>query len=52
MPVHTDPVCHMQVDQNTADGVSEYQGRRYYFCSPGCKQKFDGNPQQYVSAAR
>ena len=29
MPMHTDPVCHMQVDQNTAAAVSEYQGRRY-----------------------
>jgi P-type Cu+ transporter len=52
VPVHTDPVCHMQVDQNTAAAVSEHQGKRYYFCSKGCKEKFDRNPGQYAGAAR
>ena len=52
MPVHTDPVCHMQVDQNTAAAVSEHGGRKYYFCSPACKEKFDRNPGQYTSASR
>jgi YHS domain-containing protein len=52
MPVHVDPVCHMQVDQNTAVAVSEYQGRRYYFCSPGCKDKFEGSPGQYAGGPR
>jgi YHS domain-containing protein len=52
MPIHTDPVCHMQVDQNTAAAVSEHAGRKYYFCSPGCKEKFDRNPGQYASATR
>jgi YHS domain-containing protein len=52
MPIHTDPVCHMQVDQNTAAAVSEYQGRRYYFCSPGCKEKFDRSPGQYAGGPR
>jgi YHS domain-containing protein len=52
MPVHTDPVCQMQVDQNTAAAVSEHGGRKYYFCSPGCKEKFDRNPGQYTSGAR
>jgi YHS domain-containing protein len=42
----------MQVDQNTAVGVSEYQGRRYYFCSTGCKQKFDGSPGQNAGGPR
>jgi Cu+-exporting ATPase len=52
MPVHTDPVCHMQVDQNTAAAQSEHQGTRYYFCSPGCKAKFDANPGKYAAAPR
>jgi YHS domain-containing protein len=52
MPVHIDPVCHMQVDQNTAAAMSEYKGRKYYFCAPGCKEKFDLNPEQYAAAAR
>jgi len=52
MPVHTDPVCHMQVDQNTAAAISEYKGRKYYFCAPGCKEKFDRSPEQYAGGVR
>ena len=36
-----DPVCGMTVDPATAAGTSERDGVRYYFCSPGCKEKFD-----------
>ena len=31
-----------------AAGTSQYQGQTYYFCSKGCKTKFDANPGQYV----
>ena len=43
-----DPVCGMEVDEQQAKGKSEYQGKTYYFCSTGCKQRFDQNPQQYA----
>ena len=43
-----DVVCGMMVDPETAAGQSEYQGKTYYFCAPGCKRKFDANPQQFV----
>ncbi len=43
-----DLVCGMDVDEKTAAGRSEYQGQTYYFCSPGCKQTFDKNPEKYV----
>ncbi len=43
-----DVVCGMQIDPNEAAGKSEYQGQTYYFCAPGCKRKFDANPQQFV----
>ena len=43
-----DVVCGMQVDPSKAAGASEYQGKTYYFCSKGCKTKFDANPQQYT----
>jgi YHS domain-containing protein len=34
-----DPVCNMEVDEKT--GLSgEKDGKTYYFCSPGCKEKF------------
>ena len=39
-----DPVCHMDIDPETAAGRSEYEGQTYYFCSPGCKKDFDRDP--------
>jgi Cu+-exporting ATPase len=46
-----DPVCGMDVDPHTAKHRSDYQGRPYYFCSPGCKTKFDANPLRYLDKA-
>lgn len=43
-----DPVCKMEVDEKTAKFVSEYGGRKYYFCSPGCKKAFDKDPEKYL----
>ena len=43
-----DEVCRMQVDPAKAVGTSEYKGKTYYFCSKGCKTKFDANPAQYA----
>jgi Cu+-exporting ATPase len=45
-----DPVCGMMVDPKTAAGKSEYQGKTYYFCAPGCKKSFDKEPEKYVSS--
>ena len=45
---HRDPVCNMEVDEQSAEGSSQYQGESYYFCSQDCKQKFDRNPEQYA----
>ena len=47
--MHTDPVCGMQVDPGKAAGSSDHHGQTFYFCSKGCKTKFDANPGQYVS---
>jgi YHS domain-containing protein len=43
-----DPICHMHVDEKTAKWKSDYQGRTYYFCAPGCKKKFDSDPAKYA----
>lgn len=45
---HRDPVCNMEVDEQSAAGRSQYQGEDYFFCSQDCKQKFDRNPEQYA----
>jgi YHS domain-containing protein len=42
----------MDIDPVTAAGKSEYQGRTYYFCSGGCKQSFDKEPQRYASGGQ
>jgi YHS domain-containing protein len=47
-PMEKDPVCGMEVDPKTAAGKSEYQGKTYYFCSPGCKRDFDKDPEKYL----
>jgi YHS domain-containing protein len=43
-----DVVCDMQVDPAKAAGQSEYKGTTYYFCSNGCKTKFDADPAKYA----
>ena len=45
-----DPVCGMEIDPQTAAGSSEYMGKTYYFCSPGCKKDFDKDPESYISS--
>ena len=44
-----DPVCSMEVDEKTAKWKSEYDGKTYYFCAPGCKSSFDKDPEKYLS---
>ena len=46
-----DPVCGMECDEKTAPAKSEYKGKTYYFCAPGCKKTFDANPEKYIGAA-
>jgi len=47
-----DPVCKMTVDERTATIKSEYRGKTYYFCAPGCKKRFDANPEQYIEGEK
>ncbi len=46
-----DPVCGMNADPTRARGKSEYEGTDYFFCSAGCKTKFDTDPQRYVKGS-
>lgn len=43
-----DPVCGMMVDPETAPAKSEYKGKTYYFCAPGCKAAFEKDPEKYL----
>ena len=47
-----DPVCGMMVDPKESAGTSEYKGKTYYFCAPGCKSSFDKDPEKYLSQAK
>lgn len=48
MATQKDPVCGMQVEESDAVGQSEHNGRTYYFCAQGCKEKFDADPKAYA----
>lgn len=43
-----DPVCGMQLDDQQTAITSQYMNRTYFFCSLGCKQQFDNDPQRYA----
>ena len=43
-----DPVCKMKVDEKTAKFKTEYKGKTYYFCAPGCKIAFEETPEKYL----
>ena len=45
----SDPVCGMQVETKKAAGSSVFEGVTYYFCSAGCKKKFEVKPTEYVA---
>ena len=44
-----DPVCDMRVDVATTALTSQYKGKTYYFCAPGCKRSFDKAPERYAA---
>lgn len=45
-----DPVCGMWVTPGTEAGSAEYEGSRYLFCNPACKEAFDAEPARFAEA--
>lgn len=45
-----DPVCGMSVDPGKAAGSFEYNGQTYYFCGPGCLEKFRAAPERFLGS--
>lgn len=43
-----DPVCGRQVSTDQAQYSTDVEGKKYYFCSEECKQKFEDDPRRYV----
>jgi Cu+-exporting ATPase len=46
---HVDPVCGMTVDPDTAAGTVHHNGTDYYFCSPGCVERFKASPDTFLA---
>src|SRR5205085_3507628 len=44
-----DPVCGMNVDPTATPHHAERAGRRYFFCSVGCRDRFLAEPARYLS---
>ncbi|SFN88128.1 Cu+-exporting ATPase [Thioclava dalianensis] len=43
-----DPVCGMSVTVATAKHVAQHDGETFYFCSAGCKSKFETRPAVFL----
>lgn len=47
-----DPVCGMTVDPAKSPHHAEHEGRAFHFCSAGCRTKFVGDPERYLTKER
>jgi Cu+-exporting ATPase len=47
----TDLVCEMKLDEAHIKESLVYKGRRYYFCSVGCRAEFQRHPDDYAKGA-
>ena len=43
-----DVVCGMQIDPESAAAQRQFQGRKFYFCSSHCSEKFNQDPDRYT----
>ncbi len=46
-----DPVCQMAVRADAHAIQAVHEGHTYYFCSPGCRERFVAHPQAFLLAA-
>jgi len=42
-----DPVCRKWLSKETKN-IVEKDGKKYFFCSPNCKEKFEKDPEKYL----
>jgi Cu+-exporting ATPase len=48
-PGARDPVCGMTVNRATAKHKAIHDGAMYFFCSAGCRAKFEADPRRYLA---
>lgn len=46
-----DPVCGMDVDPAKTPHKAHYEGHEHFFCSAGCRAKFQKEPSRYTPSA-
>ena len=44
-----DPVCHMTVEEENAAATYQHDGRNYYFCAQGCRDRFAEKPEKFLN---
>ncbi|MCC7531864.1 MAG: heavy metal translocating P-type ATPase [Candidatus Melainabacteria bacterium] len=45
---HVDPICGMTVEPQSAAAEHVHEGKKYFFCSVLCKEKFQADPHKYL----
>jgi len=45
--LYKDPVCRIWLKDETKN-VVEKDGKKFYFCSPKCKEKFEKDSEKYI----
>jgi len=45
-----DPVCGMKVDPATAKHFFSYGGQDFFFCGARCRERFEAEPDKFLSA--
>lgn len=46
---YINPVCNMPVDKISPKHIIEYKDEKVYFCCDGCKEKFEAEPEKYMT---
>jgi xanthine dehydrogenase accessory factor len=46
-----DPVCGMAIATTGAEHTAAHAGMRFWFCSAGCRARFEADPERYATVA-
>ena len=47
--MQTDPVCGMQIDEQSAAARSVFKNKTYFFCARSCKVQFERSPEEFLN---
>ena len=46
-----DPVCEMGLTSDRIVSRHSYSGKTYYFCSEGCRRRFEAQPEKFTETS-